>query len=53
MTLGPREILMAAGNLVTQTFYENLGITCHMVEVDELGKAAGAIGCLTGVLERE
>lgn len=53
VTLGQREILMAAGNPITQAFYEDLGITCHTVEVDELGKAAGAIGCLTGVLERE
>ena len=53
VTLGPRHILMAAGNPVTQTFYESLGITCETVAVAELGKAAGAVGCLTGVLERE
>jgi N-dimethylarginine dimethylaminohydrolase len=52
VTLGPREILMVAGNPKTQAFYESLGITCHAVAADELGKAAGAIGCLTGVLER-
>jgi len=53
VTLGPREILMASGNPLTQAFYENLGITCRVVDVDELIKAAGAIGCLTGILERE
>ncbi len=53
VTLGPREILMAAGNPVNQAFYEGLGIVCHTVEVDELIKAAGAIGCLTGALARE
>jgi len=53
VTLGPREILMPGGNRVTQAFYEGLGITCRTVEVGELGKAAGSIGCLTGVLERE
>jgi N-dimethylarginine dimethylaminohydrolase len=53
VTLGPREILMVAGNSITQDFYESLGITCRTVEVDELGKAAGAIGCLTGIIERE
>ncbi|MEN8171902.1 MAG: arginine deiminase family protein [Chloroflexota bacterium] len=52
VTLGPRQILMAAHNPVTQSFYENLGITCRTVEVDELSKAAGAMGCLTGILER-
>jgi arginine deiminase len=53
VTLSPRRILMPAGNPVTQAFYKAAGITCHTVEVDELIKAAGAVGCLTGVLERE
>jgi N-dimethylarginine dimethylaminohydrolase len=53
VTLGPREIVMAAGNPNTQAFFEKLGMTCHTVEVNELGKAAGAIGCLTGILHRE
>ena len=53
VTLGPRRILMAAGNPVTQAFYEEAGITCQVVEVDEIHKAAGGIGCLTGILERE
>lgn len=53
VTLGPRKILMAANNPNTQAFYESLGIECVTVEIDELGKAAGAIGCLTGVIERE
>jgi arginine deiminase len=52
VTLGPRRILMAAGNSLTQDFYEQAGITCLAVAVDELVKAAGGIGCLTGVLER-
>ena len=53
VTLGPHEILMPAGCPITQAFYESLGITCHTVEVWELRKAAGAIGCLTGIVERE
>jgi len=53
VTLGPRRILMAAGNPISQAFYESLGIACQTVPVDELHKAAGGIGCLTGVLERE
>ncbi len=52
VTLGPRRILMPAGNPVTQAFYESLGIECLTVPVDELVKAAGGIGCLTGILER-
>ncbi len=53
VTLAPRQILMPAGNPTTQSFYEQAGITCHRVEVDELAKAAGGIGCLTGILRRE
>lgn len=53
VTLGPRRILMTAGNPITQAFYEDAGIACHTVEMDELLKAAGGMGCLTGILERE
>jgi N-dimethylarginine dimethylaminohydrolase len=53
VTLGPRQILMAAGNPRTQAFYEDLDIACTTVTVDELAKAAGAIGCLTGILQRD
>jgi len=53
VTLGSRQVLMVAGNPITQAFLEKLGVTCHTVEADELRKAAGAIGCLTGIIERE
>jgi arginine deiminase len=53
VTLAPRRILMPAGNPLTRSFYENAGIACHTVPVDELLKAAGGIGCLTGILQRE
>jgi N-dimethylarginine dimethylaminohydrolase len=53
VTLGPRFVLMPAGNPVTEKFLRSTGVVCHTAEVDELRKAAGAIGCLTGVLERE
>ena len=53
VTLAPRQILMPAGNPATQDFYKQAGITCHAVQIDELLKAAGGIGCLTGVLHRE
>ncbi len=52
VTLGPRHILMAAGCPATQQFLESAGVRCRTVEIDELVKAAGGIGCLTGVLER-
>lgn len=53
VTLGPRKVLTVADNPVTQRFYEKLGVECVTAPAAELGKAAGAIGCLTGVLERE
>jgi len=53
VTLGPREILMPAGNSITEKFYNSLGITCFTVDLSELIKAAGAVGCLTGILERD
>lgn len=52
VTLAPRRVLMPAGNPVTRAFYRRLGIDCVTVVVDELLKAAGGIGCMTGVLER-
>ncbi len=53
VTLGPRRILMVDGNPVTRRFYEDLGIQVSALPADELAKAAGAIGCLTGVLDRD
>jgi N-dimethylarginine dimethylaminohydrolase len=53
VTLAPKWILMPTGNPRTQSFYEDMGIKCTTVKVDELHKAAGGIGCLTGILERE
>ena len=53
VTLAPRRILMAAGSPLTQRLFEDGGITCGTVAIDELAKAAGGIGCLTGILERD
>ena len=50
--LGPKKILMAADCPRTQAFYEGAGIECVTVEIGELRKAAGGMGCLTGVLKR-
>jgi len=51
--LGPNKILMAANCPNTQAMYEGAGIECVLVEMDELGKAAGGMGCLTGIIKRE
>ncbi len=53
VTIAPGKIIMPAGNPITQSFYERLGITCLTVDISELLKAAGAVGCLTGIIERE
>lgn len=53
VTLGPGEILMPAGHPATRRVYQAEGVTCREVEIDELAKAAGGIGCLTGILHRK
>lgn len=52
VTLGPKSILMPAGNPRTRAYLEEAGIECHTVEVNELAGAAGAIGCMSGIIER-
>jgi len=52
VTLGPKEILMPAGQPNTQGYFDSLGVKCHTVEISELAKAAGGIGCLSGIVER-
>jgi N-dimethylarginine dimethylaminohydrolase len=53
VTLGPRRILMPGGNPGAREFYEGLGIEVIETPMAELKKAAGAVGCLTGVVARE
>jgi len=53
VTLGPGRILMVSGLSEIQSAYESLGIECLTCPTDELSKAAGNVGCLTGVLQRE
>ncbi len=52
VTIAPRTIIMPDGNPNCRSFYQRHGIRCITVQVDELAKAAGAVGCLTGILER-
>jgi N-dimethylarginine dimethylaminohydrolase len=52
VVLGPRRVLAPAGHPVTRRFLEDLGVECTVVEINELARAAGGIGCLTGVLHR-
>ncbi len=53
VTLAPRKILMPEGNPLTEGTLNEAGITTVTVNVDEITKAAGGIGCLSGVLARD
>ena len=53
VTLGPRRVLMPANSEITQRAYQQVGVETVTVEVDEIVKAAGAVGCLTGILSRQ
>ena len=53
VTLGPRKILMVDDNPQTKAFYESHQIECICTPATELSKAAGAVGCLTGVIQRK
>ena len=52
VTLGPRRVVLPAGNPRTRGTLEAAGVECVDVAVDAIAPAAGAIGCLTGVLGR-
>ncbi len=50
--LRPGAIVMPARCPRTRARYEAHGVECHEVDVSEYIKAAGALGCLTGILSR-
>jgi len=52
VTLGPREVVMPDGCPGIQQRLTEKGVSVHTLEVGEYLKAAGALGCLTGVLSR-
>ena len=53
VTLGPRRVLMPEGCPLLQAAYEDAGVECVTVELGEIHKCAGGIGCLSGVVTRE
>lgn len=53
VTLGPRRILMVANLAKVQRYFEGLGIECLTTPTAELTRAAGNVGCLSGILQRE
>jgi len=53
VVLSPRKIMLAAKSPNSLRYYRSLGIETIPVSVDELRKANGAVGCMTGILYRE
>ena len=53
VTLGPRRLLMPEGCPLSRAAYEDAGVECVTVELGEIHKCAGGIGCLSGVVTRE
>jgi len=53
VTIAPREVLMPAGCPGIRDRLDRAGIRTHTVDVGEYVKAAGGVGCLTGILRRE
>ncbi|MDP2310757.1 MAG: arginine deiminase family protein [Pseudomonadota bacterium] len=52
VTLAPGRIVMPDRCPRTMARYEAHGVECHPIDVSEYIKAAGALGCLTGILSR-
>jgi N-dimethylarginine dimethylaminohydrolase len=52
VTLAPRRVVMPAGHDAVRTRLAEAGIDAATIEVDEYLKAAGGLGCLTGILRR-
>ncbi len=52
VTLRPRYVIMPANCPKTSSVYKASGIKCIEVDISEFIKAAGGIGCLTGILKR-
>jgi arginine deiminase len=45
--------MLPAGNPESIAAYQDMGVQCFPVPVDELQKANGAVGCMTGILHRD
>ncbi len=52
VTLRPNSIVMPSDCPLTRKIYEQHGIECFEADVSEYIHAGGALGCLTGIVER-
>lgn len=53
VALEPGKIVMCSGYPLTKKLLEDQGVEVLEVKVDEIRKAAGAVHCMTGVLQRD
>ena len=53
VTLAPRRVVMPAGAPSVRDALRAAGVEVHALEIGEYVKAAGGLGCLTGILHRE
>lgn len=53
VTVGPKEIIMPAGNPKTKKLYESHGIKVHETTTNEIGIMAGSLACMTLPLTRD
>ena len=53
VTVGPKEIIMPAGNPKTKKLYESHGIKVHETTTNEISIMAGSLACMTLPLTRD
>ena len=53
VTLAPRRVVMPAGAPSVRDALRAAGVAVHELDIGEYVKAAGGLGCLTGILHRE
>jgi len=53
VAVAPGKVIMPTGGDELQSLYEDAGVECVTVQVDELIKGGGGIHCMTGFLRRD
>jgi N-dimethylarginine dimethylaminohydrolase len=52
VTLAPRRVVMPAGCATVRATLADAGVAIHELDISEYVKAAGGLGCLTGIVHR-
>jgi N-dimethylarginine dimethylaminohydrolase len=53
VAVSPRQVVMPAGCPSVRSSLASAGVTIHEIDVSEYCKAAGGLGCLTGIIQRQ